>query len=594
MNSPFTPDILRSLAELSDHLQERVIVPLPDDLLKKHNFFELYPPDVIGKPDLAFGREVKSTRTIHPGGTLPHIDWRQYERWRTAEHSCVLNRFYFAASLARYCSIERDAAMARLVVETMIDFIDACPPQLEPQAIRDHIRRTLHIQHHEYNIKPYEEMIKDETDIQYTWFDFQPAGRLMHFLHAVYFLRDYPECMSAEERMKLVRSLYEHCWVLYHGEEAYPLQAGDNHQSTRAVALMMGAAFFKGIGLWREFAELAARIIAFHSRESFFADGVLKEISPTYHTSVTWHVRDACLLAGRLGIAMDPSVLEQLRKSVDYIRAMRSPTGRTVVIDDGREIAPNAWIDAMSPFIDQSSAGETFHFPDAGLSAIQRDGLFLVFDGSTFTGETSHYQGGKNAPIYWHAGKPFLVDSGCPDLYDDPLFSTWYRKSEAHSTLLVNGCGDARQDGFIRFISHPAIASTGWKCDQHSNWSIHNTLTSNDIAWNGITWHRTLIVDPQNQLTLVDEIESDQANDYTLIFNLHHDVKPNRGKLENEILLQNGSVNLMLRIDSSTSLRVEFKPGKIYTESTHHDTTQLRAHFHARGRVMLTTAFRSI
>ena len=114
---------------------------------------------------------------------------------------------------------------------------------------------------------------------------------------------------------------------------------------------------------------------------------------------------------------------------------MLSPNGRTVIINNGREIRPVAWLESMKPFRDaERDARETFAFPNAGLATLKRDDVFVVFDGSVFTGEISHFQGGKNAPIYWLRNRPLLVDSGCPLLYDDELFTKWYKRTDAHST----------------------------------------------------------------------------------------------------------------------------------------------------------------
>jgi len=556
----------------ADELVDRFQPPLSEAMLRRWDFFELYPPDIIGMPDLEYGELVGRTQTIEPGGRLPNLDWHQYERWRTAENTSVLNRCYFIASLARYAWLGKDRTMARLLVDTMLHFVASCPPPDAPQDIAQHIRDTLYLRHHSYNLKTYDEIQKDETDIRYIWFDFQPASRLMHFAYALYFLRGL-DVLDTSERSLLCRSLYEHAEVIYHGEQSLPLEVSDNHQSTRAAALMMGAAFFKGIGLWRSFAEEAARIIAFHSRESFFADGVLKEISPSYHTSVAWHVRDCCLLAKQNAFSLPDAVSDQLANAVAYIESMTAPNGKTVVIDDGREVAPGAWLDAMGDFRSPAQASKTSYFPDAGLATLRRPGLFLVFDASVFTGEITHYQGGKNGLILWSGGRPFLVDSGSPDLYDDEWFSKWYKQPQAHSTLLVDGVGDAQLKGFTEFVSHAVLQCDGWHTEPDGSVWIEARHESTDPTWEGVTWSRRLNISPDDIVDIEDQVHAQRAVTLTFLFNLHHEVE--LGDEVDKLMLSHGDQRLAFSYEANHPVTLERSSGRVYADSDHHLSSQI-------------------
>ena len=78
---------------------------LGDELLKKYQFFELYPLDGGGRfitqelfgtlDDAVITRKILTTPVLEEFGGLDELDFGRFERWRTIEKSCWLNRFYF-------------------------------------------------------------------------------------------------------------------------------------------------------------------------------------------------------------------------------------------------------------------------------------------------------------------------------------------------------------------------------------------------------------------------------------------------------------------------------------------------------------------
>lgn len=570
--------------------RERPVVPLSDVLLRRHNFFDLYPPDVIGADDLEYARRVLEENALGEYGTLPRLDFHRYEKWRTVEKSCLINRFYFLPPLAKRAALTRDESLARLIVDTMLHFIDSFPPPPTREAVIQHQTETYWIRDNEYNKKSYDEIQRDETDVRYIWFDMQPASRAIHFLHALHFLREF-RCITPDEWRKMCFSLHQHAETILHGEFVLKLLVGDNHQSLRAVALLMVGGFLKGVGRWKEFVDDGVRIIQFHSREGFFADGALKEISPSYHFMVAWHVRDAVMLSRLHGFALDPACEQQLRRSLAYARAVCDPRGVTVVFNNGREVCPKAFLESMEFLGETSAAQETSFFPDAGVAVLQRAGFYLLLDASPFTGVDSHYQAGKNAPVLWLRDKPFLADSGCC-LYDDELFSKWYKQAEAHSTLLVDGAGDSRLKGIYDWQTFATVRCDGWQRESDGTQRIAATLTSNDPAWTGIRWTRTIRVTPANTVEIADRVESPRRVQLSFVFNLHPDVAVECGP--NAARLRNGGVVVRCAWQSRQPLRLETQPGRCYTGSAHRDAQRILIHLEGDGTLDLHTHLTSL
>ncbi len=76
-----------------------------------------------------------------------------------------------------------------------------------------HWRRVRHRMEFDYNRKTYEEFCLDETDVEYVWYDFQIASRLINFLHSFYFIRGLVD-YSASELNGLMNGLHTYGAVL--------------------------------------------------------------------------------------------------------------------------------------------------------------------------------------------------------------------------------------------------------------------------------------------------------------------------------------------------------------------------------------------
>lgn len=570
--------------------------PLPDEMLLSADFFDLYPldgggalvtPEIVSSVrDAEFAEQVLEQDALRDFGALPRLDYRRFERWRTVQKSCWVNRFYWLVPLAKRCALTGDKALARLVVAAMLHFIETCPAPADEAEALSHMKEVYHLRDNVYNQSSFEEIQRDDTDIRYVWFDFEPASRLIHWLHALHFL-EMGGGLGAEERAKIVESLYRNAEVIFWGEHCLrPLRPRDNHQSLRGVALLHAGSFFRGAGAWREFLEEGAKIINFHSRESFFPDGALKEISPSYHIFQTWHVRDAHVLAARHGLHLDAGVASGLAKHAAFLKAATDGGGETVVLEDGYPVRTAPFLASLGAPATPASAEEREFFPNAGISVLRREGLFLLFDASPFTGRASHYHAGKNAVVLWVCGKPFLVDSGCCS-YDDELFTKWYRLGQAHSTLLVDGQGDGHLRAFCDFASNADPRPSGWSDAPDGACMTGSVLTSSASAWEGVVWSRTLRVARLGEVEIVDRVESSREVELSFIFNLHPDVIP---ELETgRALLRNGSVELRMTWQCRVPVSVETRKGKVFRDFRHCENRQVWIHAAGRGVAEIRT-----
>ena len=569
--------------------------PLSDELLLNRNFFELYPLDgggalvsptmVSSTGDAEFAQQVLDQDALRDFGTLPKLDHRRFERWRTGQKSCWINRFYWLVPLAKRVAITQDQQLAQLVIDSLLHFIDTCPPPGNEQEILAHMRRVYDRRDHSYNQATYEEIRQDETDIEYIWFDFEPASRLIHWIHILYFLQ-LGTTIDPQSRQKILASMYHHGMVIYYGEHnRRKLLVGDNHQSLRGIALMYAGAMFREMPLAEEFLRDGIRIMNFHSNQGFFEDGALTEISPSYHAFQVWHVRDALLLCRQCGLNLDPQVEHRLRSHLAYLDAVTTPDGKAVSLNDAYPLTVSTFLKSFD-FLNHPSDGKdgTTGFADAGIWATRQRDLYFLMDASPFIGRASHHHCGKNAPVLWVGGKPLLVDSGCCP-YDDQAYITWYRLGQAHSSMLVNGQGD----GLIRGIwDIECLAETqcdGWQTLNDKHLQLSATMTGIAGPWEGVVWPRTATVKSATVLELLYTVRAPREATLTFVFNLHPDVSVTAtGKHANYL---NDSVEVCHRWESSTPCEAKVVEGKCIVGFREQVNQQLLLEMRIKNRATL-------
>ena len=181
-------------------------LPLSMDLFDSYSFFELYPFDgggsfinreIIGTVnDAGYTEAVTEKDALAIFGGYKEVDFLKFESWRTIERTSWINRMYFIAPLANHARKTGNKKLAREVVDILLRFAQH-PDYKAPadqQATCDFHDEILRRRDAEYNA-----MGPDfDAKVPYQWFDFQPASRIIHSLHALYFVKDLVEITSEE------------------------------------------------------------------------------------------------------------------------------------------------------------------------------------------------------------------------------------------------------------------------------------------------------------------------------------------------------------------------------------------------------------
>ena len=524
---------------------------IADELFRRYSFLEFYTFDggggfvnraLLGSVE---SREIAdlilNRNKLESFGELPELDFRRYERWRSIEKSCWINRCYFLPALAQVAWLDSDRQLAEMVKRVMLRFLSSCPP---PENIAEHWRRVRHRMEYDYNRKTREEFRLDETDVEYVWYDFQVASRLINFFHALYFIRDLA-VFTPEESGRLRNGLLTHGRVIYE-QETHLEYARGNHQSVRQTALLHAAAMAPDVPEYRRWAEFAIERAVRHILEDFDEDGSLKEYAPSYHAFETWHGRDDLILAERLGLTIPAEAAERIRRAGQVLNAYRRPDGLTLAINDAYPLAPDALLESLG--IDLDEPPRHTWLKDGGLAVFRGKRLYAALDCSAYTGEFSHYHAGKNALVVYAGRQAVIDDPGCCD-YDDPRFRGC-KQGDVHSSLLVDGISDGRSFSIYGFDCWPSVRGMGW-----SGGRCVSTETSSRPEWCGVRWRRRLDC-RDAALTVTDTVSGGAEHEYTFHFVLAPEVAAEL-QSASELLLTAGRERLKMSFRGDCTVVLE-------------------------------------
>lgn len=562
------------------------IPPLSDELLMERDFFSLYPFDGGGRfihegitgtiKNSEIFEKITEENALGEFGDFPEIDFGRFERWRSIEKSCWINRFYFLVPFAIESKKRMRGDTARQAIDAMLFFIRNFSPPVGKEEIISHTERIFRNRDINYNGKTYEEYTKDESDVEYIWFDFQPASRIIHFIYAMHFLKDF-QCASPDEWKEIEHSIRQHADVIAVQESVSELKPG-NHQSLRGLALLFAAAFFKGEEFAKEYLVEGLKICNYHIENDYFSDGVLKEISPSYHVFETWHIRDACLLSETYGFDISRKARGVIKKAASFIKSLTQPDGFLPVMNDGYALSLEAFMESLKSFLGKISTENVDYFRDARIAFYKDADRYLLLDFSVFPGPFSHYHGGKNSFVYWSGGKAFFIDSACCS-YDDPLFAEWYKMEQAHSSLLVDGGGDGKLKGTYEWTKYAECECNGWERRDGAHF-ISSRLTSEAENWNGVTWERSFDISHEGGMAVLDRIVAPENKKLCLVFNLHPDVDVELQEAGG-LKLANEKEKLCMNVDSEQDIELELAPGKVFSEFRHIENKRILAKFNS-------------
>jgi hypothetical protein len=528
---------------------------IPDSLLKKHNFYELYPLDGGGSfifDELAGTRDDRKLARLLVSGKLlkkwednGELNWKKHSKMSRLELHCFLHRLYFLVPLCKMYRLTKNEKYAELffnilsswekstgIPETKEEFI-----RIETNA-RDSDRRLS-----EGNLS------SPDEPCDWEWYDFQPAQRLIVLVWSLYFLLGSKAL--DKHQAELYRVITLHASTIYWAVTEFELVRG-NHLSLRMMALYITSVMIEHAdsGKWRKTAlkiQLENMALAFHK------DGIIAEGLPGYAPFIITHFRDILLCASANGQKLPGAFKATVLRSVTALKAMLMPDGFLPVINDGPRVRLEPVTELMQHYFPRElkELDRTVSENPAVLSGfgIFRDRKnYLIIDSNY--AESDHVQAGKLGIMLWRGREPFIIEAGCCS-YDHPDFQPYYRRGWAHSTLLVNGM----EDGVLKSFWVRAERARPEVTRIRRGSRPLMECSSDGFKRLGIGFKRTVLQEDADTFVIIDNIKNNsKSNRFTFRFMTYDKKLEFRDK--NTVRLKGRDSILEISVDNSPEIKI--------------------------------------
>ena len=477
------------------------------------------------------------------------IDWGKLEKTEL-EKSVWLNRFYYLPPFARMYYLTGE----KKYLDFMIRFIS--------KWINENPRLT------------------ENKKSKYNWYDMQVAWRAIH-LSWCYYLTE--RGLTAADKKMITDTLEEHAGILL---EHFGKQSLNefNHQSHGALAMLYLGALFPYLPNSKELTATAVKILDHHINHAFYADGGNVEQMFGYYPFEAHIFRDAYLLCKNNNIQPPPGITELLQKMVHYISSVAQPDGTMPPVNDSYPMPVNPILTTLSKVLEtEIPEAKSSYFPETQIGVMrsknERNDWYLMINPAMTIG--SHAHAGRLAFNLWYNGEPFITESGCCN-YDDPLLVNWYRRSEAHSTVLIDGKSDEATSGTVQWAPKRITGNriTEW-IEKPSFTFCRMVSPEQDITNLSVNWSRSLTIVKNSFVVIHDFFDSQEEHDYEILLHLPNiQVEKMNGK---GVLLKGNKTLALLPANETAISKSEIKNGLINVNGK--NTSAPIVSYHLNGKM---------
>lgn len=330
----------------------------------------------------------------------------------------------------------------------------------------------------------------------------------------------------------MLKSIYEHQACL-HRFESFP-PSNKTIAEARTIAAL-GCAFpeFRDAAQWRE--EGYRRLLE-DMRIQVMSDGASYELTPGYQMSIATWFLESYQVARKFSHPIDPELEAGIRSMFDWCVAITRPDFTRPSVSDagsmdskyGESLERPGRILENTAVLWVGTEGREGAPPDYRSIALRdsgyfvmrsgwdRDARYLFFEGGPY-GRWHQHEDKLSIEVYAH-GTPYIVDPGIASYYTNP-WTRFYATTQAHNTVLVDGCAQARgRSQTIDEWTRSARDSTFWHSDDRSDVaaaSYDAPYADLDAAFR----HRRAVVFVKPDYFIVfDELSGEGSHTYEALF----------------------------------------------------------------------------
>ena len=341
------------------------------------------------------------------------------------------------------------------------------------------------------------------------------------------------DCPETEDRtiLNLLKSVYEHAVYLLKFESFPP----SNKTISEGRALLAVACSFPEFREAEAWYDAASRRLMDDMNIQVMPDGASYELTPGYQISIASWFLDAYKVAEKFGRSLDPELEAGIRRMYDWCVSINRPDFSCPSISDagsldgkyaGALAGPGAIlnIEAATWIASEGEEGSVPGYTsiarrDSGYfvmrSGWDRDARYLLFEGGPY-GRFHQHEDMLSFDLYAH-GLPFIVDPGITSYYPN-AWTSFYRTTEAHNTVLVDGCGQNRRARTIPEWVESARDKTVWRSDDRSDVAIA-TYDAGYAGLDASIAHRRIVMFVKPDYFLIfDELTGEGRRTYEALF----------------------------------------------------------------------------
>ena len=341
------------------------------------------------------------------------------------------------------------------------------------------------------------------------------------------------DCADTEDQTitDLLKSIYEHEAYLMEFESFPP----SNKTISEGRSMLATACSFPEFRESEEWYNAASQQLLNDMNIQVMRDGASYELTPGYQIAIAAWFLEVYEVAKKFGRSLNPEIEAGIRRMYDWSASVNRPDFSCPSVSDAgsldgkfapRLIKPGQVLDNPTALW-VGTDGEEGHPPnytsiahrDSGYfvmrSGWDRDARFCLFEGGPY-GRFHQHEDMLSFDLYAH-GLPFIVDPGITSYFPNE-WTSFYRTTEAHNTVLVDGCGQNRREQTIAEWVESARDKTVWRSDDRADVAI----ATYDAGYAGldadIAHRRAVMFIKPNYFLIFDELTGEGQHTYEAFF----------------------------------------------------------------------------
>ena len=298
--------------------------------------------------------------------------------------------------------------------------------------------------------------------------------------------------MPAGFRARWLGALYLHARHIENNLSFY--FSPNTHLLGEALALHALGLFFSGRPRAAEWETVGAKVMREQMDRQVRADGSHFEQSTYYHVYALDMFRLHAALA-----EPGPAYRANLERMTEYLHAVTGPSGSLPLLGDddgGRLVHPFAVADI------KPRKWESQLFRDSGTAVMVSGNVHAIVKAGGFgAGSAGHSHADVLSLILRHGAEEILIDPGTYTYTGDPHWRDWFRGTEAHNTIRVDGLDQGTAAGPFRWVNPPKVNVLAWQT------SAERDILEAECRFRGFTHRRRVEFQKPATFLITDEVD---------------------------------------------------------------------------------------